>query len=103
MAHSASEYCLVCQWLRHCNLASLQLPPILRRLYIARDNDSAGETATDALTARVRSLGVEVIVLSLRLADFNDDLRNLGASELQAVLRVQVAPEDVARFLKPTK
>ncbi len=34
------------------HLAALVLPPTLRRLYIARDNDLAGDHATQTLTER---------------------------------------------------
>ena len=49
-------------------------------------------------TAR-RRLGIEALVLSPQLDDFNEDLGKLGLSELRAALRVQLAPEDVARFM----
>jgi hypothetical protein len=82
------------------NLAALSLPPTLRRIYIARDNDAAGDDATDQLAQRASSAGVETIVLSPMFADFNDDLRLLGI-ELLAALRTQLAPEDVVRFTPP--
>lgn len=84
-----------------CNLAGLSLPLTLRRLYIARDNDGAGVDATDQLAQRASSAGIETIVLSPMLADFNDDLRLLGIDELHAALRTQLAPEDVIRFMQP--
>ncbi len=37
--------------------------------------------------------------LSPALGDFNEDLRRLGVDALRAALRVQIAPEDVARFM----
>lgn len=83
------------------NLAGLSLPPTLRRLYISRDDDAAGDDATDQLAQRASSAGVETIMLSPMLADFNDDLRLLGIAELLAVLRMQLAPEDVVRFMPP--
>ena len=42
-------------------------------------------------------------MLDAQLGDFNDDLRQLGAAALAAHLRVQLAPEDVARFMAPTR
>ena len=39
------------------------------------------------------------IVLSPVLEDFNEDLRRLGLDALRASLRVQLAPQDVARFM----
>ena len=83
------------------NLAGLSLPPTLRRLYIARDDDAVGDDATDQLVQRASSAGIGTIVLSPMLADFNDDLRLLGIAELLAALRTQLAPEDVVRFTPP--
>jgi hypothetical protein len=83
------------------NLAGLLLPATLRRLYIARDDDAAGDDVSDQLAQRATASGVEAIVLSPTLADFNDDLRFLGVKELLATLRVQLTPEDVARFMPP--
>ena len=80
------------------HLAALQLPPALRRLYIARDGDPSGEIATARLADRARDAGIEVLVLSSRLGDFNDDLRRFGIDRLRADLRTQLAPEDFSRF-----
>jgi hypothetical protein len=81
------------------HLAALLLPPTLRRLYIARDNDAAGELATTALTERAEATGVETIVWMPRRGDFNEDLRAFGIDALRAALRVQLVPQDVARFM----
>ncbi len=81
------------------HLAALLPPAGLRRLYIARDPDSAGDRAVASLTERASAAGIEALVLSPRLGDFNDDLRELGIAELRANLRGQIAPEDVARFM----
>jgi hypothetical protein len=81
------------------HLAALLLPPTLRRLYIARDNDAAGEVAATALTERAEATGVETIVWIPRCDDFNEDLRAFGLDALRAALRVQLVPQDVARFL----
>ncbi|MGE4482444.1 DUF7146 domain-containing protein [Acidocella sp.] len=81
------------------HLAALLLPAGLRRLYIARDADAAGDRAMVSLTERAIAAGVEAITLSPRLGDFNDDLRELGVAELRANLRVQLAPEDAVRFM----
>ncbi len=83
------------------NLASLLLPATLRRLYIARDDDAAGDDASDQLSQRASAAGVEAVLLSPTLADFNDDLRYLGLAELVTALRIQLAPEDVGRFMPP--
>jgi hypothetical protein len=81
------------------HLAALLLPPTLRRLYIARDNDAAGDGAAIALTERAQSAGIEAITWSPRRDDFNEDLRGFGLDALQAALRVELIPQDVARFL----
>jgi hypothetical protein len=81
------------------HLAALLLPPTLRRLYVARDNDAAGEVAATALTERAEATGVEAIVWMPRRGDFNEDLRAFGLDALRAALRVQLVPQDVARFM----
>lgn len=83
------------------HLAAIQFPERLRRLYVARDKDPAGDGARDTLIERAQSDGVDAIVLSPALGDFNEDLRILGPAALRANIRVQLAPEDVARFLTP--
>jgi len=81
------------------HLAALLFPPGLRRLYVARDNDPAGGAAMMALTKRAQAAGIRLLALSPRLGDFNDDLQHPGLDELRAALRVQLAPEDVSRFM----
>ncbi len=81
------------------HLAALLFPDTLRRLYIVRDNDPAGDGARDRLIERAEAVGIEAIVLSPALADFNEDLRTLGMDALRAGTRVQLAPQDVGRFL----
>lgn len=81
------------------HLAAILFPATLRRLYITRDDDPAGDGAMQSLIERARAVGIEAITLSPRLGDFNEDLRALGIDELRAALRVQIAPEDVARFM----
>ena len=80
------------------HLAALLLPPALRRLYIARDADAAGDTALAALTERAEAAGIEVLALSPRLGDFNEDLRAFGLRALRTALRNQIVPKDVTRF-----
>ena len=80
------------------HLAALLFPPTLRRLYVARDHDPAGDVASATLTGRAQTAGIEALRLSPRLGDFNEDLRRLGLADLRAALRLQLAPEDVARF-----
>ena len=80
------------------HLAAILFPETLRRLYILRDNDPAGDGARDNLVERANAAGIEAIVLSPVLEDFNEDLRRLGLDAIRANLRVQLAPQDVARF-----
>jgi hypothetical protein len=81
------------------HLAAIRFPPTLRRLYVVRDDDRAGDAALATLTERARAAGIEALTLSPRRGDFNEDLCQLGADALRAALRVQLAPEDVARFM----
>jgi hypothetical protein len=81
------------------HLAALLLPRTLRRLYVARDTDPAGEAATASLCTRAEAAGIEPFVLSPCLDDFNDDLRRLGIEGLCSSVRRQLVPQDVVRFL----
>jgi hypothetical protein len=81
------------------HLAALELPTTLRRLYIARDADAAGDRALAALTERAAAAGIEALALSPRRGDFNDDLQAFGLRELRAALRPQLAPQDATRLL----
>lgn len=81
------------------HLAAILFPETLRRLYVVRDNDLAGDSARDSLVERANAVGIEAIVLSPVLQDFNEDLRHLGNDAVRANLRGQLAPQDVARFL----
>jgi hypothetical protein len=80
------------------HLAVILLPATLRRLYVARDRDPAGDLAVRTLTERAQSTGIEAVTLSPALGDFNEDLQQLGVDELRAALRVQLVPEDVVRW-----
>lgn len=84
------------------HLTATLFPPHLRRLYIVRDNDPAGDGARDSLVARAIETGIEAITLSPMLGDFNDDLTARGPDALRAQIRVQLAPEDVSRFMTLT-
>lgn len=85
------------------HLAALALPPTLRRLYLARDDDPAGHGAVAALAERARSVGIEALTLKPRLGDFNEDLRAFGPDALAAAMRLQLAREDVPRFSGPIR
>ena len=81
------------------HLAAVLFPGMLRRLYIARDRDWARDAATASLIGRANAARIEAIPLSPRLGDFNEDLRCLGLDALRAAVRMQIAPEDVTRFM----
>jgi hypothetical protein len=81
------------------HLAAILFPAALRRLYIVRDDDRAGDGAVASLSDRAQSVGIEAMVLSPQSGDFNEDLRNFDINALRAALRIQLAPDDVARFL----
>jgi hypothetical protein len=83
------------------HLSAILFPDTLRRLYIARDDDPAGDGAMTTLIERAQEVGIEAIVISPRLGDFNEDLRLLGIDTLRAASRVQIAAQDVARFMEP--
>jgi hypothetical protein len=82
------------------HLSAILFPDTLRRLYIARDDDPAGDGAMATLIDRAQEDGIEAIVVSPRLGDFNEDLRLLGIDALRAASRVQIAAQDVARFME---
>ena len=82
------------------HLAAILFPPSLRRLYVLRDRDPAGDGARDSLASRAASFGIEAISLTPREGDFNDDLRRHGANALRAALKDQLHPEDIRRFME---
>ena len=98
-ARQALPHMAMAAALSAAHLAAILFPDDLRRLYIVRDNDPAGESARDSLVDRANAAGIEVIVLTPKLGDFNEDLRHFGPDALRAMLRVQLAPQDVARFM----
>lgn len=81
------------------HLAALDLPPALRRLYVARDNDAAGIKAANRLRERSLAAGIEIRDLVPVYGDFNLDLCRLGANRMRAHLADQLVPSDRTRFL----
>lgn len=81
------------------HLAAILFPVTLRRLYILRDDDQAGDGARNALSERASAAGIEAIVISPQLGDLNEDLRTLGIDALRSRARMQIVPQDVARFM----
>ncbi|PIO99491.1 DUF7146 domain-containing protein [Pleomorphomonas carboxyditropha] len=82
------------------HLAAILFPATLRRLYVLRDRDPAGDGARDSLIARAASVGIEAIPVSPVGDDFNEDLRWRGVDALRAALKDQLRPEDVSRFME---
>ncbi|BCH27837.1 DUF7146 domain-containing protein [Mesorhizobium sp. L-8-3] len=82
------------------HLAAVLFPPTLRRLYVIRDNDPAGDGARDTLAERAREAGIEAIVLTPELGDFNDDLRHFGLEALRGAIAEQLMRRDRCRYLK---
>lgn len=81
------------------HLAAILFPTTLRRLYIACDADPAGKGAMASLIDRASVGGIEAIPLSPCLGDFNEDLRRHGIDAMRQHVQMQIAPEDVDRFL----
>ena len=82
------------------HLAAILFPPTLRRLYVARDRDAAGDAAFAILTERAQAARIELLPLMPELGDFNDDLQRDGASLLGERLIAHLHDADRARFLR---
>lgn len=82
------------------HLAAILFPATLRRLYIVRDNDPAGDGALDRLFDRAHAARIDAVALSPQGDDFNADLRRFRIDALRMAVRVQLVPEDVARFMR---
>ena len=80
------------------HLAAILFPPTLRRLYVARDLDAAGDAAFGILNDRTQAAGIELRSLMPDLADFNDDLRQHGADALTERVRHHLRMQDQIRF-----
>ena len=77
------------------NLSFYQPPARIRRLWVAHDNDKAGERALSILKARAETLHFRVFHLPPLRNDHNDDLKALGkvimAARLKQIIRSQAA------------
>lgn len=82
------------------HLAAILFPPTLRRLYVIRDADPAGDGARDTLLGRASTDGIEAIVLSPAMGDFNEDLRHFGLDALRKEIADQLIRTDRLRYLK---
>lgn len=80
------------------HLAAIAFPPTLRRLYILRDNDAAGDFAEERLSGRCRAVGIEPCVLQPFDKDLNADLCGRPLASVKTRMLSQLAPEDRRRF-----
>ncbi|MGY4395360.1 hypothetical protein ACVWZA_000521 [Sphingomonas sp. UYAg733] len=81
------------------HLAAIIFPAELLRLYVARDDDPAGNAAWATLSGRAMAAGIEIKPLSPLMGDFNEDLHQLGADCLRANLQAQLHSDDIRAFL----
>ena len=81
------------------HLAALVLPATLCRLYIAEEADPAGRHGASRLAQRAEAQGIDVRPLSTPLSDLNAHLTHSGLNDLRTLIRAQLAPEDVSRFI----
>jgi hypothetical protein len=58
----------------------------IKRIWIARDNDAAGERAAQTLASKLTSSGIEYGCLVPKLNDFNEDLLAFGKGGLRDTL-----------------
>ena len=72
------------------HLAAFLFPAALRRLYVARDSDPAGDAALATLNDRAAAAGIEALTLSPALGDFNEDL-------------LASVPANFGRIARPTR
>ncbi len=80
------------------HLAAILFPSALRRLYVARDKDAAGDAAFGILSNRAQAAAIEVLSLLPAFGDFNDDLHQHGALMLGSQVSTQLHPQDRNRF-----
>ena len=81
------------------HLGAILFPATLRRSISSVTTIGRAMVRWQDLFDRAQSAGIEAMVLSPQCGDFNEDLRNFDINALRAALRIQLAPEDVARFL----
>ena len=80
------------------HLSALLFPPGLRRLYVLRDNDAAGEFAEARLAERCREAGIDCRVLKPAAKDLNIDLRDEPVHAVKARMLAQMEPQDRSHF-----
>lgn len=81
------------------HLAAIRFPPILQRLYVARERDAAGRKAFARLIQRGAEAGVAIRPINSELGDLNADLRAFGIAGLAERVRRQLDPADRSRLM----
>lgn len=81
------------------HLSALLFPTSLRTLLVIRDNDHAGDAATDALFTRGRAVGIDVHLIEPELDDLNRDLMDKGCQRLIHRVREQLPQILIERFM----
>lgn len=84
------------------HLAAFTYPPSIKRLWIARDNDAAGERAASRLADRAECDGIEPFVLTPERDDFNLDLTEGGVTALRRRLAGLIKEQTTAHDLWPS-
>ena len=80
------------------HLSAIAFPAGLRRLYILRDNDAAGDFAEERLAERCHDAGIEARVLTPVAKDLNADLCREPVHVVRARMLAQMQPQDRFRF-----
>jgi len=76
------------------HLGALAFPPNLRRLYVAREPDRAGNLAFARLVERARGQDIEILPIVSHGADLNADLQAFGLDALRERVLAQMRVED---------
>ena len=80
------------------HLSAILFPPSLRRLYVLRDNDAAGDCAEERLTERCREADIECRVLKPDGKDLNIDVRDDPVHVVKTRMLAQMEPQDRSRL-----
>jgi hypothetical protein len=70
------------------HLAAIQFPDTLHRLYVARDDDPAGDAAVTTLMTRAEEAGIVAVILSPTLGD---SMRTYGCWDSRRSGRLSVS------------
>ena len=80
------------------HLSAIHFPLGLRRLYILRDNDVAGDLAEERLAERCHDAGIDARILTPTAKDLNADLGREPLHAVKARMLAQLEPQDRVRF-----